>query len=499
MQLIDLESEEVVEKQETLSVKTEEWIKAPPTPPNLNETSKSQTNSDFGDLTKDANITELGLAVKAFQFTDSFTMHGVRYIFMKDISRMRRFIWTVIVLAGMSYCYYILYENFTSYYSYPTITRTKKVFEQKSKFPAITICSYNIFQKSKLSQEELLAVTTIFDSLGAFVSKPANLSDFDDLNVTKFYYEKAYDYDSSWCFYKSKSCNLTYFSKTLTDTGICATFDPSQHPEDQYQTAPGQSGGFYWAQIFDPSEWVVGPFFTYEGFRIAIHEPGTKEIFVQEVGISPLPGLISEIVIERHEINLLPPPHGECGTKQLQTSDKYTRSLCTLECHTNHTVAVCGCKFVHMPGPARVCRLSEINSCQALLKDERNITNLFDPSSCNCPQDCTITSYEVHDSYAYPSQGYIDILNAGYGFNIRETGVGLRVFYQDLEYTEMNQEAVYTFQKLMCDIGGAAGLFLGCSFVTFFEFFDFLVEFIWFWSARGALLRRTKREVTPII
>ncbi|CAK8697223.1 unnamed protein product [Clavelina lepadiformis] len=406
MQLIDLESEEVVEKQETLSVKTEEWIKAPPTPPNLNETSKSQTNSDFGDLTKDANITELGLAVKAFQFTDSFTMHGVRYIFMKDISRMRR--------------------------------------------------------KSKLSQEELLAVTTIFDSLGAFVSKPANLSDFDDLNVTKFYYEKAYDYDSSWCFYKSKSCNLTYFSKTLTDTGICATFDPSQHPEDQYQTAPGQSGGFYWAQIFDPSEWVVGPFFTYEGFRIAIHEPGTKEIFVQEVGISPLPGLISEIVIERHEINLLPPPHGECGTKQLQTSDKYTRSLCTLECHTNHTVAVCGCKFVHMPGPARVCRLSEINSCQALLKDERNITNLFDPSSCNCPQDCTITSYEVHDSYAYPSQGYIDILNAGYGFNIRETGVGLRVFYQDLEYTEMNQEAVYTFQKLMCDIGGAAGLFLGC-------------------------------------
>ena len=101
MQLIDLESEEVVEKQETLSVKTEEWIKAPPTPPNLNETSKSQTNSDFGDLTKDANITELGLAVKAFQFTDSFTMHGVRYIFMKDISRMRRY--PVIKLAGLSY------------------------------------------------------------------------------------------------------------------------------------------------------------------------------------------------------------------------------------------------------------------------------------------------------------------------------------------------------------------------------------------------------------
>ena len=45
--------------------------------------------------------------------------------------------------------------------------------------------------------------------------------------------------------------------------------------------------------------------------------------------------------------------------------------------------------------------------------------------------------------------------------NFREA-VGIKVFYQDLEYLEDIEEPIYTTEKLLCDVGGAAGLFLGC-------------------------------------
>ena len=41
-------------------------------------------------------------------------------------------------------------------------------------------------------------------------------------------------------------------------------------------------------------------------------------------------------------------------------------------------------------------------------------------------------------------------------------GLGIRIFYQELLYKKEVEEPVYTTEKLLCDVGGAAGLFLGC-------------------------------------
>ena len=41
-------------------------------------------------------------------------------------------------------------------------------------------------------------------------------------------------------------------------------------------------------------------------------------------------------------------------------------------------------------------------------------------------------------------------------------GIAFRLFYQNLQYKKEVEEPVYTTEKLLCDVGGAAGLFLGC-------------------------------------
>jgi len=49
------------------------------------------------------------------------------------------------------------------------------------------------------------------------------------------------------------------------------------------------------------------------------------------------------------------------------------------------------------------------------------------------------------------------------------------VFFSDLKYTYIESEPAYTILALMCDIGGALGLILGSTMLTFCELADFLL------------------------
>jgi len=44
------------------------------------------------------------------------------------------------------------------------------------------------------------------------------------------------------------------------------------------------------------------------------------------------------------------------------------------------------------------------------------------------------------------------------------------VFFSELKYTYIESEAAYQVLALMCDIGGALGLILGSTLLTFCEF-----------------------------
>ena len=57
----------------------------------------------------------------------------------------------------------------------------------------------------------------------------------------------------------------------------------------------GPSGGLFIATEFDPEEWTPGPYFYAEGFRVAIHEPGTNVHNLNDNGISMSPQLKSEV------------------------------------------------------------------------------------------------------------------------------------------------------------------------------------------------------------
>ena len=56
--------------------------------------------------------------------------------------------------------------------------------------------------------------------------------------------------------------------------------------------------------------------------------------------------------------------------------------------------------------------------------------------------------------------------------------VSIRVNYPDLKYTYISQKPKVGIDDLVSNIGGIFGLFLGISFLTFAEFFIFILEIL---------------------
>ncbi len=102
---------------------------------------------------------------------------------------------------------------------------------------------------------------------------------------------------------------------------------------------------------------------------------------------------------------------------------------------------------------------SEKRKCFKSYMKNLNHTN----NSEYCPLQC--------DSYTYE----ISILN--YQSNaLNNCQVQLHIYYEDLKYTYISQEAKLEFLGLISNIGGSLSLFVRISFISFLELFELLAE-----------------------
>lgn len=62
--------------------------------------------------------------------------------------------------------------------------------------------------------------------------------------------------------------------------------------------------------------------------------------------------------------------------------------------------------------------------------------------------------------------------------NLKKSVLSFRVFYDELSYTQINQQPLVLLTNLISNIGGILGLFLGVSFLTIIEFLDIFLEIL---------------------
>ena len=126
-----------------------------------------------------------------------------------------------------------------------------------------------------------------------------------------------------------------------------------------------------------------------------------------------------------------------------------------------------------------------------LFKANQNFYN-FMLNVLDCTQECDSMYYEITTSMSkFPSQSiYLNLLknnkfiklfksnNFSYE-QLNESFLAFRVYFENLEYTEIRQEIKTTIIDLISNIGGILGLFLGMSFLSFFEFLELFAQIIW--------------------
>jgi hypothetical protein len=100
-----------------------------------------------------------------------------------------------------------------------------------------------------------------------------------------------------------------------------------------------------------------------------------------------------------------------------------------------------------------------------------------------CPYECDSFTFDINThSVMTQTSGNISSKSLSYfsGFktyeNVSRTFFALRVYYEDLKYTLIKQQAKIELFGLISNVGGTLGLFIGFSFISLLEIFEVLAE-----------------------
>lgn len=227
--------------------------------------------------------------------------------------------------------------------------------------------------------------------------------------------------------------------------------------------------------------------YNYGTIYIYIHNHTMIPSTIYNKGIALYAGSDNHFVIKRVLNKKLPWPHSEC-LKDVNDF-KFNRTIINFIQSKNWIYTNKEC--------LRLCMnlmFNQTNECNFYLneldedfwykyydfqKDDRlkkcfltNWTQISGLDSCSnkfCPLECDSISYEtVLTSLSFPV-GSPHLFKRFFAIN---------VYYEDLSYTLIDQLPRTYIIDLISKIGGIFGVFLGFSFATFVEMFEFLVEIL---------------------
>lgn len=279
-------------------------------------------------------------------FADNTTLHGIRFIFMKRHAVIR-LMWLILLLSSGGYYISTVYRAFDKYYSRPINTVVSRKHLREMDFPAITICSNNLFSKSKISLADddpsfassglnisscavtsqtranrpcglsLLCCCAPFDNENeslalpncTFEYKQELLKDIQKSNhridVEGFYQKYSLNISNlvgpvclfSW---RQTKCSIKDFYPIVTEWGMCYTFNSGRESEIKRVDTAGVSSGLTLLLDANTAEYTRGKFS--EGFKVLIH--GQGEYFDEFEGISVGPGQHASIALSQKRVCL---------------------------------------------------------------------------------------------------------------------------------------------------------------------------------------------------
>ncbi|XP_076472554.1 uncharacterized protein LOC143301962 [Babylonia areolata] len=328
------------------------------------------------------------------EFTENTTLHGLRYIWMREAVVGRRLLWLTLTLCCMGIMMYQILDRIIYFHNKPVTVDVRINFNTSLHFPAVTICNQNAFRASKaaaLGYYNLL--TDLYDDARPF--RPSELQRYhaSNLSLDLLYTSTRHRLQDLLisCTWRGRRCGEEHFDLRATDHGICYTLDSKNMSVE----STGSDHGLSLALNVEQYEYMPGPHDA-AGLKILLHD---REDFprVHALGQALSPGVHSFLAIKLVSVENLPSPYGECDSPTLQYYSHYGTANCEADCTTRLLEKMCGCKLLFMPGDATTCTLWQYYNCYL---PQKHVLRHKVAQECHCPVPCSFLVFDPIVSYA---------------------------------------------------------------------------------------------------
>lgn len=471
------------------------------------------------------------------------TIHGVFYLGEKHRHWAERFAWLIIFTTSISLCSLLIYQIYSQWFKTPVIISfsSEAMSISDIPFPSFTICGENKLRDDKFNYSRIyyqLHQNGDFFSLNISENEVQKLHAISNIcdpptQLKEYVQFKKLQLDQNILphlehmvpdlFRNTLLCQLDaesgvpcteIFTKTLTDSGLCYTFNHLPTEEIFYEDKLAdnfpkvkpfqpvlhnivenlsfpyriQNSGYGFKMLIVFTQKVstqscrmhIEQLLLGEGIKVHIHAggdvPQMKRYFHTVpfdhiVHMTVRPNIITtdENLIANYNKN-----QRKCVAQHendLVFFRKYTQSNCHLEVFVLKAIEKCGCALFWMPrfNDTQICSFLTEFQCISIVK--RVTDNIILKNSClpSCNSitynfDASISKLEIE----YPQ--------------LPDKKIVFFVSFKDEQYFSLRRSELYTRNDFMAACGGILSLFMGFSFLSIIEilysitlrpFFDF--------------------------
>ncbi|XP_041595070.1 acid-sensing ion channel 5 [Vulpes lagopus] len=433
-------------------------------------------------------------------FAISTSFHGVHNI-VHNQSKIRKLIWSVIVLGSVSLVVWQIYSRLVNYFTWPTTTSIEVQYVEKIEFPAVTFCNLNRFRTEAAAKfgvifflwnivYKVVHLQEIRSNYSGFKDATDFLESHQNFSITEFVKKNGFYLNNRTlleCNFFGKPCGPQDFAHVFTEYGNCFTFNHGENIQAKEKVSVSGRGLSLLFNV-NQGEFTDDPAlgFVDAGIIFVIHSP-KKVPQIDGLGLSSPVGMHARVTIRQVKTVHQEHPWGECNPNiKLQNFSTYSTSGCLKECKAQHIQEQCGCVPYLLPGNGIECDLQKFYNCVSPTLDLIELKGLCTMGTHNssCPVSCEETEYPATISYStFPSQNALKYLSKKLNQSqeyIRENLVNIEINYSDLNYKITQQQKAVSVSELLADVGGQLGLFCGASMITIIEIIEYIfTNFYW--------------------
>ncbi|XP_072019483.1 acid-sensing ion channel 1C-like isoform X2 [Amphiura filiformis] len=344
--------------------------------------------------------------------------HGIKHIAGKG-GLLRRLFWLLCFLSALGVFLWQTVLLFFFYFEDHHITKVDVSYESSLVFPAVTVCNFNKYRESALTEDDIKNVgihlgiidedhNLIYPTLYTeeFQNKIASVNwtgveEDDNYNMTDFQLRTGHQIDDMIieCTWRGEECEDEYFTHIFTHLGNCYTFNKYSSDSDLLTSpAAGPANGLKLMLDIETEEYVPSNDLdggaSDSGVMVMVHD-ATEPPYVKEFAMPVGPGFHTFISMRHESITALPSPYTDCETDgDIEYYDHYSLQACRIECETNIVVEACGCKLIEQPGTEPNCNPNTTHECaHPQLVDAIHGVSEF--GSCNCGSPCKAEVYPI--------------------------------------------------------------------------------------------------------